>query len=417
MRPRFSGLAILTLVFLSLVATTAKADIALPKLFTDHMVLQQNQSMRINGSADAEEKLAVSFRDQVVEAVADRNGRWSVVIGTGSAGGPFVFEVASRDTETRVIVSDVMVGEVWLCGGQSNMTFPVSKSSNAEQHIESAKNYPLIRGFNVQPNASIQPLSDFGNVDSWFCCSPDSIKDFSAIGYLFGRELNEKLDVPIGLITIAANNTTLEAWTPFDALKEQGTFDQLLTHWEEKGEPTNPNRVSNSYNAMVAPISRFAFKGIIWFQGEANVGRGAQYRRMFPVMIRSWRKKLGQPECPFLFVQPTPFRYAQRPVEALPEIWDAQLKTFRDVKGLGMVVATDLADEQSNQSELKLPVAQRLANWAFTGCYAERIRRSRPGSDKSSLRRGKFPRRRRKSRQNVDFSIARGEGSRVRSIG
>lgn len=371
MRPQFSGwYGILTLVAVSLVAKSAAADIALSKLFSDHMVLQQNQSMRVNGTADAEEKLAVSFRGQVVDVVADQDGKWSAVIGTGPAGGPFQLEVASQSSATKVIFSDVLVGEVWLCGGQSNMTDPIRESSISDQVIEAAKEFPAIRAFNVAQNTSVQPLHDFANVEPWFCCAPEAVKDFSAIGYLFGRELNKQLDVPVGLICIGAEMTTLEAWTPYETLQQEGSFDQLLGYWQERGEPNNPNRVANSYNAMVAPIAGFAFRGIIWYQGEANIGRGAQYRRMFPLMIQSWRKKLGQPHCPFLFVQPTPFRYSQHSVEALPEIWDAQFNTFKELDGLGMVVTTDLASEQANQPKQKLPIAKRLAGWAFSQCYS-----------------------------------------------
>ena len=382
MRFCYSGYRpVLTLLVVLLVAPTAVADIELPKLFSDHMVLQQHQTMRINGSADANEALAVSFNGQVVEAVADKNGNWSAIIRTGPAGGPYQLEVASRDSQTKVVFNDVLVGEVWICSGQSNMLFPVDNSKLAQQSIEAAKDYPTIRGFNVAPTASVQPLKDFANVDSWFCCAADSIKDFSAIAYLFGRELNRKLDVPIGLILVAAERTTLESWTPYDTLKQDGSFDQLLMHWEERGEPTNQNRVSNSFNAMVAPLSGFGFRGVIWCHGEANLGRGAQYGRILPLMIQSWRKKLGQHECPFLFVQPTPFRYTERPVEGLPEIWDAQLKTFMSMPGTGMVVTTDLADEQSNQPANKLPVAQRLSKWAFSGCYKQMLAKKMKSPD------------------------------------
>ena len=374
MRLLLSGcLAVLSFFAFTLVTNTVEADIELPKLFADHMVLQQNQSMRISGTADKAEQLIVKFNGQEVAAVADGNGKWSAIISTGRAGGPFQLEVASRNSETKVVFNDVLVGEVWICAGQTNMRFPVEQSKGADEHIESAKKFPMIRGFDVGQTASALPQKDFADVDSWFCCSPDSIKDFSAIAYLFGRELSKKLDVPIGLINVSSRSTTLEAWTPYDVLETDGSFDQLLKHWEERNEPTNPNRVSSSYNAMVSPLSGFAFRGVIWYQGESNVGRGAQYRRMFPLMIKSWRKKLGQPQCPFLFVQPTPFRYEEQPVEALPEIWDAQLKTFCSIQGTGMVVSTDVGCVDCNQPVEKLPIAERLSNWAFAGCYAKTL--------------------------------------------
>ena len=268
----FSGISLAISSF----CLPAPADIALPKLFSDHMVLQQKQSMRIRGTADSGEKLTVSFAGQSVDATADSRGRWSAIIQTGPAGGPYQLEVASRDSQTKVVFHDVLVGEIWICGGQSNMQWPINKISTAEAEIEKAKDFPNIRVFNVDHSASVEPMNDFVNVNPWFCCSPESIKEFSAVAYFFGRELSRDLKVPIGLINVSRDGTTLEAWTPYDTIQNDGRFTELLNHWEERNEPNNPNRVSNSFNAMVAPLKGFAFRGIIWYQGEANVGRGAQ---------------------------------------------------------------------------------------------------------------------------------------------
>ena len=180
----------------------AVGDISLPKYFSDHMVLQQNRSMRIWGKAEPNEKLTIEFDKQSIEVVADNQGNWSTKIKTGSAGGPYQLEIASKDSETKVVFSNVLVGEVWVCGGQSNMSIPVSKTEFAEADIASAKNFPQIRLFQVGQAAANKELSDFAKVDPWYCCSSETIKDFSAIGYFFARELSAKLDVPIGLIQL-----------------------------------------------------------------------------------------------------------------------------------------------------------------------------------------------------------------------
>lgn len=386
------GILLVIAIDLLAVCPNSMADIALPKLFSDHMILQQNQSMRISGTADAGERLTVTFSKQTVDAVADEEGHWTAIISTGPAGGPYHLEVASADSDTKVEFHDVLVGEVWICGGQSNMQFPISRSSNAKSEIDAAKKFPTIRVFDVDHNASPEPLDDFAKVDSWFCCSSDSIKEFSAIAYLFGRELGKKLDIPIGLINVSRDGTTLEAWTPFDVLESDGSFSELLKHWEERDEPNNPNRVSNSFNGMVAPLAGFAFRGVIWYQGEGNVGRGAQYRRMFPLMIKSWREKLRQKNCPFYFVQPTPFRYQERTVESLPEIWDAQLKAFKEVSNTGMVVTTDLGDPSNVHPAEKFPVAERLSRWAFAGCYADFINQNEKEKQASTEDEPKLPR-------------------------
>ena len=364
------------------------ADIVLPKLFSDHMVLQQNQSIRVWGTAKAAENLTVRFAGQSVNTVADGSGYWSAMISTGRAGGPYELEIASADLETKVVFHDVLVGEVWICGGQSNMNWPMGKSSDGEQAIKTSVENSEIRVFNVLNNVSPEPLDDFGNVQPWFDCTPESIKDCSAIAYYFGREIRNKLKVPIGLINVSRDGSTLEAWTPYAALENDGRFTELLEHWEQRKEPANPNRVSNSYNGMVAPLAGYAFRGIIWYQGEANVGRGAQYQRMFPVMINGWRSNLRHNDCPFYFVQLAPFRYEGHTVEALPEIWDAQLRTMKSVSKIGMVVTTDVGDAEQIHPENKLTVAQRLSLWALGSCYAddrERVEADSIASAKRSI--------------------------------
>ena len=359
----------LLLMTLSLSAGACYADIALPKIFSDHMVLQRERSMRIWGTAEPKQELMIKLSDQKVAAVANAKGDWSAVINTGPAGGPYELEIKAVDESTKVVFSNVLIGEVWICGGESNMQMKVAETENADAMVEAAKRFPKLRLFNVAHNAANKPLKDFAKVDPWFCCSSETVQDFSAIGYFFGCNLQQSLQVPVGIINVSRSATTLEAWMPYVAVEQDGSFAEMLDYWKEKNEPNNPNRVSNSFNGMIAPLTRFPVAGVNWYQGETNVGRGAQYQRLFPLMINSWRRQFKSPKLPFLFVQLAPYRYEDHSKMALAEVWDAQLKTFKSVKNCGMIVSGDVGDVKSPTPRNKIPVAQRLARWALANCY------------------------------------------------
>ena len=343
------------------------------------MVLQQNCSMRIWGKAEPKEKLKIKFNEQTVAAVADAKGNWAVNIETGAAGGPYQLEVASETNDTKVVFSNVLVGEVWVCGGQGNMSVPVSETESAQADIAGAKNFPQVRLFQVDQLASNEELADFAKVDPWFCCSSDTIKDFSAIGYFYARELSAKMDVPIGLIQLAGGPIALESWIPTSILKAE-EFTELLEHWSNQNAPSNPQAASSLFNGMVSPLAQTPIAGVIWSHGTANIGRGEQYSRLFPLFIKSWRAHFRSNELPFYFVQPAPYRFEDLATDALPEIWDAQLKTFKSSSKLGMVVTTDLADSQLVHNKHKLTIAKRLSDWAFSGCYFAAVNKTKPPS-------------------------------------
>lgn len=366
-QPFVSWLPALALVLV--MSTQIYADIALPKIFSDHMVLQRERSMRVWGTAEPKQELMVKLSDQEVATVADAQGNWAAVISTGPAGGPFQLEIKAVDESTKVLFSNVLVGEVWICGGESNMQMTVGETENADVMIEAAKRFPKLRLFNVAHHAANEPLEDFAKVDPWFCCSSDTVRNFSAIGYCFGCNLQQALQVPVGIINVSRSATTIEAWTPYLAVEKDGSFTELLNHWKENNAPNNPNRISNSFNGMIAPLTRFPVAGVNWYQGETNVGRGAQYRRLLPLMIKSWRKQFQSPELPFLFVQLAPYRYEDHSRSALPEIWDAQLETFKSVANCGMIVSGDIGDLESVTPSNKIPVAQRLSRWALANYY------------------------------------------------
>ena len=335
------------------------------------MVLQQNRSMRIWGTAEPEEGLTVTFAERAVKTTADKAGNWSTVIETGSAGGPYQLTIAADDESRKVVFDNVLVGEVWLCCGQGNMQMKVRDSENAKSAVDSAKSFPQLRMFTAEQHATSTPIKDFVKVKPWYCCSEETINEFSAVAFYFGRHLQESIRVPIGVINVARAGTTLEAWTPYEGLENEGSFDGLLEHWKERDDPSNPSCVSCSFNGMIAPLTRFPVAGIIWYQGEANVGRGAQYARMFPTMIRSWREQFKSPDLPFYFVQLAPHRYEDYPRDALAEIWEAQLKTQESVPHTGIVPTIDVGDPGSLIPSNKLTIGRRLSRLAIANRYAK----------------------------------------------
>ena len=361
-------------VVVLMLQASALADISLPRIFSDHMVLQQNSQVEIWGRAEANQEIEIHFNDQVVSAVANDDGDWTGTIETPAAGGPYQVEVKSKNDPTKVVLNDVMIGEVWICGGQNNMAMPVADVLNAEAEIEKAKDFGKVRLFTVGHNSAIEPFTEITAADGWNVCNPDSIAQFSAVSYFFGRNLAGTLDVPVGLIHCSKSGTQCEAWTSRKALEGVPELEPLLKHWDENDDPTNQNRPGNLYNGMVAPLRGIKFKGFIWYQGESNNGRGRQYATLLPLLIKNWRESLDHRDAPFLFVQLAPHRYTQRPPEDLAEIWDAQLKTYRSVENTGWVVTSDLGDPENLEPKNKQEIGRRLALWAFADIYTEELK-------------------------------------------
>ena len=376
-------LSLIIVTTFCIVTSHLQADISLPKIFSDHMVLQRDSNVSVWGTAEPQQKLVIGFDGKETNIQAGPDGRWVTSVKTGGPGGPFELSIAAIDSETKVVFSNVMVGEVWICAGGFNMEFPVSKALNPETEIEQAKNFPNIRLFSVKQSASPKLLRDFVGVNPWTVCTPETVKDFSAVGYFFGRELSRKLgDVPIGLMDISTIDATpCEAWMSMEALESEAEFAPLLKHWLEKEDPTSESHPANLYHSMIAPVTRFPIRGTIWYQGEANVGRGSQYARLLPVLIKDWREKFGGKEAPFYFVQLAPHRYVDQATEALPEVWDAQMQTFKTVNNVGMAVAVDVGNAKELRPKNKQVIGQRLALWALADNYLAEI----PAEEKDFL--------------------------------
>lgn len=359
----------LAIVFASALSQQCVADITVPRIFSDHMVLQQNSQVEVWGNAEPDQALEISFNGQTVDVTASSDGKWSGVIGTPTAGGPYQLEIKAKKDQAKIVLNDVMVGEVWICSGQSNMEWPVSKSLSPESVIQNSKKFPNVRLFSASHSATPEPLDDFAKATGWNTCGPEFVANFSAVAYHFGQNLNENLDVPIGLIDSSWGGTRCEAWTPRSALEAEDELAPLLKHWDENDNPTSRHRPSNLFNGMIAPLKGVKFRGFIWYQGEANVGRGNQYAKLFPTMIENWRKELNNADAPFLFVQLAPYRYGNRAPEALAEVWDSQLKTLLNCSNTGMVVTTDIGDVKDIHPKNKKEVGRRLALWALAKTY------------------------------------------------
>lgn len=404
-------------LFIALVASIeARAEVKLPAVLSDHMVLQREMKLPIWGWADPGEQVTVSIADQKQTATADDKGHWRVTLGPISSDQPLTLTVEGKN---RLDVKDILMGEVWLCSGQSNMEYKVKDCWNGDLDVAAAK-YPNIRLLSVKGPGSQTPVEDFHG--SWKVCSPTTVGDFSAVGYFFGRELEEQLSVPIGLIDNSWGGSACEAWIRRDRMEgdplyqptleaqdklaaepdPHGTFDKRLKEWEEQaakakqeGKPEPPNRpwwndpvngqlrASNLYHGRLEPIMPFAIRGVIWYQGETNAGRAYQYREMFPLLIKSWREDWGQGDFPFYWVQLTNFNAKQpEPGDAWwPELREAQTMTLDRLPNTGQAVIIDLGEAADIHPRDKVDVAKRLVRWALARDYRRDIPYQSPRYD------------------------------------
>jgi sialate O-acetylesterase len=331
------------------------------------------------------------------------------------AGGPFTLTIRGRN---NVEVRDVLVGEVWVCSGQSNMQWPMKLSDMPEPDTIQKSSDPQMRLFTVPRRAADTPQSDVQA--RWEPCDPSTLPEFSAVAYFFGRRLRQELNVPVGLISSNYGGTPAEAWTSCAALRfdpvlrnlldrqaqAAAAYPSRLAEWrramdahrqeadkarQEGREPPrppaqpqdpaeSPQRPGGLYNAMIAPLIPYAIRGVIWYQGESNAGEAWLYRRLFPAMIRNWRANWGQGDFPFLFVQLAPYtRIKPEPGDSKwAELREAQLLTALNVPNTAMAVITDLGDEDDIHPRRKAPVGERLALAALAKAYARKVEYSGP---------------------------------------
>jgi sialate O-acetylesterase len=403
------GLALALLGLLAGLPGEAWADVKLPAIFSSHMVLQRDQKDRVWGWAEPGEEVTVKIAGQSLATKARPDGAWQVTLEPMPAGGPHVLSIQGKNS---VELNDVMVGEVWICSGQSNMQWGVGGSRDADLEIATAK-YPNIRLITVPNFGTQEPQKDFRG--AWQTCRPETVGGFSAVGYFFGRQLHQTLGVPVGLINDSWGGSACEAWIARDVLAADPKFDRMLKRWEQvekdyprvKAEydstlaewkiaakrakdegkqqpraPSNPEwtmngnfRPANIYNGVLKPTIGYGIRGVIWYQGESNAGKAYQYRDLFPLMIKSWRDEWGQGDFSFYWVQLADFLPESKdPRESgWAELREAQTMTMSRLPKTGEAVIIDLGEAQDIHPRNKQDVATRLARWALAKDYGLKI--------------------------------------------
>lgn len=395
------------LLFIAVIVTASRsvsADVKPHALFSSGMVLQRDVETTVWGFADKGEKIIVRMMDQEVQTVC-RDGRWSVRLKPMKAGGPVTMTISGRNTVT---IDDVLIGDVWVCSGQSNMQWPVRQSANAEQEIAQA-DHPTIRLFQVPMVPADVAPQDLNA--AWMRCTPQTIPDFTAVGYFFGRDLNRELAVPIGLINASWGGSPAQAWTSRTMLMSKpetkvimeeydkiipnypqikADYEKRLAEWKAQAEqakkegrnpgwapglPMGPEhhfRPGALYNGMIVAIQPFAIKGAIWYQGESNAGAYDQYRVLFPLMITTWRQDWWLGDFPFLFVQLAPFSCGAPGDCSWAGLREAQADTL-SLANTGMAVITDVGEERDIHPRKKQEVGHRLALAALRIAYGKDV--------------------------------------------
>lgn len=419
-------------------ASAVHARVTPNSLFSDGAVLQQGVEIPVWGAASDGEHIVVDLDGQTAQTVA-KDGKWMVRLKPRTAGGPYTLTIAG---ENHITVSNIMVGEVWVCSGQSNMEWVLSRIPKIAEEIARA-DYPKIRMLTVTANSAITPEEDVNGV--WVECSPKTAPNFSAVGYFFGRELYKARGVPVGLINSSVGGTQAQAWTSLSGLEaekelsfhvaairrltasypkdsetyareladyklkltvwenQRNAFNEAIKKWTAENQkaiasgsipPERPEKIEGPprapraawqgfptvlYNGMIAPLQPYAIKGVIWYQGESNRFKPAEYCTLFPRLIMDWRETWGQGSFPFLFVQVAAHK------ELPPEIREAQLLSWQKTPHTAMVVTTDVGDANNMHPAQKEPVGMRLALAARAIGYGENLTYSGPVFDSFTI--------------------------------
>ncbi len=395
----------------AIACTLLPANVRLPAVLADHMVIQRDRPVHLWGRSSPGETVSVEFHGNSATVVASAIGTWGVYLPPVKAGGPFEITIKG---ENSITLADVLVGDLWVASGQSNMEFPLSGAVNGAEEVASAT-YPAMRLFHVEHRVASYPLDDV-EAHGWQPCTRESAAEFSAVAYFFGRKLRQDLNVPIGLIETNWGGTVAEAWTSLRALSSDASLmpvfrewsrlsddtvtqklyrEQQLRKWQEavdraKAEGrTPPDRPwkgnvdsgewepAGLYNGMIAPLTPLPIRGVIWYQGESNAGpeRYQTYARLFQTMIQDWRRAWGEEDFPFLFVQLAGYKTGEG--SKWPELRDAQRQAL-ELKNTGMAVAIDIGNPTDIHPKDKQDVGLRLALAAQAISYGEHVEYSGP---------------------------------------
>lgn len=392
------------MVFFVFLALAAQAEVRLPALFSDNMVLQQGMDVPVWGWADNGEEVKVSFRGKTVKTKA-KDGKWMVKLGKLKAGGgPDSLVVEGKN---RLELKNVLIGEVWVCSGQSNMELALNSAEGGKEEVARSSN-PQLRLFKVTRKKANEPVDDVNA--QWKDAGPESTAGFSAVAYYFGRDLQKALNVPVGLIDTCWGGSPAEVWMSDRVLSSNPEYKRDILdaytatlHKEETSPKGKSQRVpwkpTELYNGMIAPLIPYAIKGAIWYQGESNAGRAEQYRNLFADMIRNWRQDWREGDFTFLEVQLAPYdKVKKRPLEIITEkpvesdwaeLREAQLLATKTLPKVGMAVITDVGEKDDIHPKKKEPVGARLALAAEGIAYGEKIEYSGPVYKSMKVKDGK----------------------------
>ena len=360
-----------SIIVVILSAVFVQAETKLPSILGSHMVLQQGEKCPIWGWDNSDNVVTVEFAGQKHTAKVDDGGRWEVHLDPMKANAKG--QILTIRGSSKLELTDVLVGEVWLCSGQSNMEWRVVQSANSKEEIANA-NHPLIRHIKIPHKLSPKPQDNVSS-SGWQPCTPQVVANFTAVGYYFGRHLHKELNVPVGLIGSNWGGTRIEPWTPPVGFKSVPALKKNLADKLDQFASAKPGRgtPSHMYNAMIHPLLPYTIKGALWYQGESNNGEGMLYHEKMKALIAGWRSVWNNPELPFYFVQLAPFRYGSDNDPRLPGIWQAQLETLK-VPHTGMAVTTDITTLRNIHPPNKQDVGKRLALWALVKDYGKKLK-------------------------------------------
>jgi sialate O-acetylesterase len=356
------------LIVLVITSESLYGEVKLPAIFGDNMVLQQKTDAAIWGTAvnNSTVKVITSWNNKMYTIKAGSDGKWKVKVITSSAGGPY--EISISDGKTLKL-KNVLIGEVWVCSGQSNMEMPVKGYMNqpitgSNDAIATSSNQG-IRMFTVKKAASLQPVDDY--TGSWQVCEPENVGEFSATGYFFGLYLNKVLNVPVGLINSSWGGTRIEPWISENGFKK---FDFVTLPDKSQQGTLSPQTPTVLFNAMINPMVGYGIKGAIWYQGESNRNEADKYERLLPGLVENWRSVWGVGDFPFYYIQIAPFDYGTGGLSSA-YLREAQLKASTAIPNIGMACIMDLGEKDNIHPADKKTGSERLALLALAKTYGK----------------------------------------------
>ncbi len=403
-------------------ANMSLAKVTLPDILGDGMVLQRDQKVPIWGKADPGELVSVRFAGQEKKTTTDEAGNWILFLDALAANTtPSTLTITGENT---IELQDILVGEVWLCAGQSNMQLTLPETDQGEATIAAAR-HPMIRLFNVSRKVAFK--HEKGPLATWQACTPESVRDFSAAGYYFGADLQEALEVPVGLVNASFGGSQIEAWTPLTYLlasedlrptverekiweqerpQVKAQYEQDLEAWEasvaraedDGREPPRQPRVPDAlreyriaasiYNNMIEPLIPFAVRGVWWYQGESNEERAEQYGLLLPTMIKAWRDQWKAPQLPFGIIQLPNYRKvsAEPTDEAWSHLREVQRRTVVNTPHTGLIVTIDIGEADDIHPKNKKDVGKRMTRWALAEVYDRDLTATGPLFEKARVK-------------------------------